>query len=87
MLRGAHQGSFKALDEDTNSFNAYYEGLREMIVRTGFHDLDLAVEEEMSLGGIIRLVDRLKSDFGYHFIITLAPVAAAFANEGAPIWV
>lgn len=31
----------------------------------------------MSLPGVIRLIDRLKSDFGPSFLITLAPVATA----------
>lgn len=47
----------------------------------GFDGLDLDVEEEMSLGGVIRLIDRLKSDFGPQFIITLAPVAAALLSD------
>ncbi|KMU83223.1 hypothetical protein CIHG_01005 [Coccidioides immitis H538.4] len=34
----------------------------------------------MSLDGIIRLIDRLKSDFGDEFIITLAPVATAMVH-------
>lgn len=81
MLGGASQGSFRALDGDTVSFNAYYGPLREMVVRTGLQGLDLDVEEEMSLAGIIRLIDRLKSDFGPDFIITLAPVVTALQNK------
>ncbi|KAJ2987884.1 hypothetical protein NUW58_g4266 [Xylaria curta] len=38
------------------------------------------VEEDMSLAGIIRLIDRLRADFGPSFIITLAPVAAALLD-------
>jgi chitinase len=36
----------------------------------------------MSLHGIIRLIDRLKTDLGDNFIITLAPVAAALLGIG-----
>jgi hypothetical protein len=49
-----------------------------MIQSTNLNDLDLDVEEAMSLGGIIRLVDRL---IGPSFIITLAPVATALQNQ------
>jgi chitinase len=80
MLGGAHPGSFTVLDGDTKSFNTYYEPLRQMLVWTGLDGLDLDVEEEMSLPGIIRLIDRLKSDFGQDFLITLAPVATAMQN-------
>lgn len=36
----------------------------------------------MSLAGIVRLIDRLRADFGPGFIITLAPVAAALVEGG-----
>lgn len=36
----------------------------------------------MSLAGIVRLIDRLRADFGPAFIITLAPVAAALVEGG-----
>lgn len=52
-----------------------------MIQSTNLNDLDLDVEEAMSLGGIIRLVDRLNADFGPSLIITLAPVATALQNQ------
>jgi len=81
MLGGAAQGSFSALDGDLSSFNASYIPLRHMIQSTNLNGLDLDVEEAMSLGGIIRLVDRLHADFGPSFIITLAPVATALQNQ------
>ena len=81
MLGGAAQGSFSALDGDLSSFNAFYTPLRHMIQSTKLNGLDLDVEEAMSLGGIIRLVDRLHADFGPSFIITLAPVATALQNQ------
>ena len=81
MLGGAHLGSFRALDGDTKSFNSYYDPLRQMIASVGLNGLDLDVEEEMSLPGIIRLIDRLKLDFGANFLITLAPVATALQSR------
>jgi len=77
MLGGAAKGSYLKLDGDLASFLAYYEPLREMIQSTNLDGLDLDVEEDMSLAGIVRLIDQLRHDFGASFIITLAPVATA----------
>ncbi|KAL8848957.1 MAG: hypothetical protein Q9221_006051 [Calogaya cf. arnoldii] len=77
MLGGAAHGSFQRLDGTDAEFEEYYVPFRDMVKECGFDGLDLDVEEEMSLLGIIRLIDRLKTDFGEHFLITLAPVATA----------
>lgn len=81
MLGGAARGSFLKLDGREEGFEAFYQPLREMILFAQLDGLDLDVEEAMSLGGIIRLVDRLRHDFGSEFIITLAPVAPGMRNE------
>ncbi|KAG4442019.1 hypothetical protein IFR05_002487 [Cadophora sp. M221] len=81
MLGGAAKGSFTRLDLDEASFEAYYIPLRNLIRERNLDGLDLDVEESMTLAGIIRLIDRLKSDFGNDFIITLAPVAAALMSD------
>ncbi|KAH7165799.1 family 18 glycoside hydrolase [Dactylonectria macrodidyma] len=80
MLGGAAQGSYKRLDADEAQFERYYGPVRDMIREHTLDGLDLDVEEEMSLGGIVRLIDRLRSDFGPDFIITLAPVAMALLD-------
>lgn len=77
MLGGAAQGSFTRLDQSEAEFEAYYLPLRAMIRMHNLDGLDLDVEEDMSLSGVIRLVDRLKADFGDAFLLTLAPVAPA----------
>lgn len=82
MLGGAAQGSFRRLDGDQEQFERYYSPLLSMIRRRGLEGLDLDVEEDMSLQGIIRLIDRLKADQGDDFIITLVPVAAAMLGIG-----
>ncbi|PGH27190.1 hypothetical protein AJ80_01147 [Polytolypa hystricis UAMH7299] len=84
MLGGAAKGSFERLDKSEGEFEMYYGPLRDMIRTHGLDGLDLDVEEEMSLPGIIRLIDRLKSDFGNEFIITLAPVATALVDRELP---
>jgi len=81
MLGGAAKGSFTRLDQNEATFDAHYIPLRNMIRERGLDGLDLDVEEPMSLAGVIRLIDRLKSDFGDAFIITLAPVAAALLSD------
>lgn len=58
-------------------FEEYYAPLHALIRAQNLDGLDLDVEEEMSLAGIIRLIDRLRTDFGPSFLITLAPVATA----------
>lgn len=77
MLGGAAKGSYRRLDGGDEEFERYYVPLRDVLRRHRLQGLDLDVEEAMSLEGIIRLIDRLKSDFGADFIITLAPVATA----------
>ncbi|VBB76027.1 Putative Glycoside Hydrolase Family 18 [Podospora comata] len=83
MLGGAAKGSFTRLDypSSTPDFEKYYAPLAALIKEQSLDGLDLDVEEEMTLGGIIHLIDRLRSDFGPDFIITLAPVAAALLNH------
>ena len=81
MLGGAAKGSFTRLDLDDATFEAYYTPLRDLIIERGLDGLDLDVEEPMTLAGVIRLIDRLKVDFGEQFIITLAPVAAALQSD------
>ncbi|KAI5461538.1 family 18 glycoside hydrolase [Mariannaea sp. PMI_226] len=82
MLGGAAKGSYQRLDASQTQFELYYGPLKDMIRERALDGLDLDVEEEMSLSGIIRLIDRLRSDFGPSFIITLAPVAAALLSLG-----
>lgn len=87
MLGGAAKGTFARLDYSESRtdipiarFEAYYAPLRDMIRQYNLDGLDLDIEEEMSLPGVIHLIDRLKADFGQDFIITLAPVATALMN-------
>ncbi|KAI0881087.1 glycoside hydrolase family 18 protein [Annulohypoxylon maeteangense] len=80
MLGGAAKGSFTRLDQDQRTFEKYYAALSSLIQERDLDGLDLDVEEDMSLAGIVRLIDRLRADFGSSFLITLAPVAAALLD-------
>jgi hypothetical protein len=79
MLGGAAQGSFQRLD---TSFSTYYPLLRNVIRTYHLNGVDLDVEESMSLAGIERVIDALRTDFGSSFLITLAPVASALSGGG-----
>ena len=81
MLGGAAQGTFIKLDGNIESFEAYYSLLYQMVSWTGLDGLDIDVEEAMSIAGIIRLIHRLKLDFGQDFLITLPPIATAMVNQ------
>ncbi|KAI1824829.1 glycoside hydrolase superfamily [Xylaria intraflava] len=82
MLGGAGTGSYQRLDGDDTSFETYYAPLHDLIGSHNIQGLDLDVEETFSLDGVIRLIDRLKADFGDDFIISLAPVASALTEGG-----
>ncbi|KAI1149901.1 glycoside hydrolase family 18 protein [Nemania diffusa] len=80
MLGGAARGSYARLDRDQATFERYYAPLAALVRERGLDGLDLDVEEPMSLAGVVRLIDRLRADFGAAFLITLAPVAAALLD-------
>ncbi|OCL12738.1 glycoside hydrolase family 18 protein, partial [Glonium stellatum] len=81
MLGGAAPGSFTKLDGSDENFEFYYEPLLDVLRNQHFDGIDLDVEENMSLEGIIRLIDRLRTDLGSDFLITLAPVATALIGQ------
>lgn len=83
MLGGAAKGTYckETLDSDDDAtFERYYGAVRDMVRERGLDGLDLDVEEPMRLGGVVRLIDRLRKDFGKDFLITLAPVAPALLD-------
>jgi hypothetical protein len=98
LLGGAAKGTYKILDvrdaERHNDgkvdadFERHYAVLKSFVHERKLDGLDLDVEEEMSLQGILRLIDRLHSDFDHTrpegFVITLAPVAAALLYPHVP---
>ena len=80
MLGGAAPGTYERLDKDDATFERYYAPVRDLVRERELDGLDLDVEEPMSLGGVIRLIDRLRADFGPEFLISMAPVAAALLD-------
>lgn len=67
MIGGAAAGSFERLDGDDASFEKYYAPIHDLVGSHNIQGLDLDVEENFSLSGVIRLIDRLKTDFGEDF--------------------
>lgn len=83
MLGGAAKGTYARLSGSDAAFEAYYLPLRDLVRERALDGLDLDVEEETPLPAIVRLVDRLRADFGPAFIISLAPVASALLDPRA----
>ncbi|HZE40791.1 MAG TPA: glycosyl hydrolase family 18 protein [Stackebrandtia sp.] len=79
MVGGAAKGSFQRLDTD---FDTYYPVLRDLVSKYKLDGVDLDVEEDMSLAGIEKVIDALRTDFGDGFIVTLAPVATDLSGGG-----
>lgn len=84
LLGGAARGSFTRLDGDAESFEEHYTPLRDFVRWAGLDGVDLDVEEGVSLAGMVRLVMRLRRDFGVRFLITAAPVASALLEMAGP---
>ncbi|RYO81521.1 hypothetical protein DL764_009754 [Monosporascus ibericus] len=82
MVGGAAPGSWPRLGGDEANFELYYGHLRDFVGTYNIHGLDLDVEQSMPLSDIIRLIDRLRANFGDDFIISLAPVASALTEGG-----
>ncbi|KAK8117976.1 uncharacterized protein PG998_006257 [Apiospora kogelbergensis] len=82
MVGGAAPGTFRRLDGDAAQFERHYAPLRDFLAGYQLQGVDLDVEEAMSLAGIVRLIDRLRADFGPGFVISLAPVGYALQGGG-----
>lgn len=75
MVGGWAPGTMCKLDGD--DFDTYYPVFRDFLRAHAIQGVDIDVEQDMSLEGVIRLIDQLRADFGPEFDIILAPVASA----------
>lgn len=75
MVGGWAPGTTAKLDGA--DFERFYPVLRDFLRAHDLDGIDIDVEQDMSLDGVIRLIDALRADFGPGFSIVLAPVASA----------
>lgn len=81
MLGGAAKGSFERLGGSDEECEAYYAPLRTLLQHHPLDGLDLDIEEPVPLSTPVRLLTRLRADFGPSFLLTLAPVATALLPD------
>ena len=75
-------GSGSAFTDLFNNFDVYYPLLVETIKNHNvIGGIDLDVEEEASIENIKMLIDRLNTDFGKDFIISMAPVQGSLEYD------
>ena len=73
MLGGAACCSYRSL---FGNWNKLYPVLKQTLRNYHFNGINLDIEESVALSDVQRLINRLSSDFGSKFEITLAPVAS-----------
>ena len=79
LMMGGAGGAYHELFSD---FDCYYGLLDRLIQTHAFIDgIDLDVEEPTDIENIKKLITRLDYDFGFDFIITMAPVAYALQTD------
>ena len=80
LMIGGAGGAYGAL---FSNFETYYKLLFDLI--TQYKDIikgvDLDIEEYTDLLKVRMLIDRLSYDFGYDFIITMAPIAPSMYSD------
>jgi chitinase len=83
LMVGGAGGAFQQLFVD---FEKYYKMLFDLIddKKDIIKGVDLDIEEEVDINNVIKLINRLKSDFGKDFIISMAPIESSLEtdNEG-----
>ncbi|KAI1373909.1 glycoside hydrolase [Hypoxylon crocopeplum] len=72
---------------NVSTFNSYYSVLHDALRTYGFDGVDMDIEDytdhnpsAIGLDAVVRLIKRLRADFGPDFVITLAPVSTALAG-------
>ena len=81
VMMGGAGYAYRALFSD---FNTYYPLLKEMIDgKPWISGIDLDIEEETDLKNVQMLINRLVSDFGPEFTITMAPISSSLEEDGS----
>lgn len=81
-VSGMMLGAFRALSGNDTWFETNYAILHDGIKKHKLDGLDIDVEtaDAITLDEVIRLIDRLRKDFGPTFLITMSPVAEALSG-------
>ena len=75
-------GAGLAFQEMFSNFDLYYGFLKKTLLSHPYiSGVDLDIEESVNLDDIIKLVNKLKIDFGDKFLISFAPVAFALQTN------
>ncbi|KAI1453374.1 glycoside hydrolase [Annulohypoxylon moriforme] len=72
---------------NNSTFDAYYSVLHDTLKKYNFGGMDFDIEDytdgnthAIKLDPVVKLVQRLRKDFGQDFVITLAPISTAMAG-------
>ena len=82
LMVGGAGGAYEQLFED---FEKYYKMLADLIKnKPMIKGVDLDIEESVDINNVVKLINRLKNDFGKDFIISMAPIESSMEtdNEG-----
>jgi hypothetical protein len=81
-VSGMMLGAFGTLSGNDTWFETNYAFLHDGIKKHKLDGLDIDVEttDAITLDEVIRLIDRLRKDFGPGFLITMSPVAEALSG-------
>ena len=81
LMIGGAGGAYENLFKD---FDNYYKLLKDTIKKHNIiTGVDLDIEEEVDINNVKRLINKLVSDFGEDFIITMAPVSSSLMTDGS----
>ena len=69
---------------DSDRFEELYLPLRKILVLDTFNGIDLNFNQRTTINSIVRLIDRLRTDFGKQFLITVSLPVAAFQGKDHP---
>jgi len=80
LMIGGAGGAYEAL---FSNFEVCYPLLKQLLEKHSFiSGIDLDIEEHVDINDVKKLMNKLISDFGEGFTITMAPVSDSLINDG-----
>lgn len=75
-------GAGGAFEQMFTNFDKYYKMLYDLIKNKKIIEgVDLDIEEEVDINNIIKLINRIRKDFGENFIISMAPIQSSLETD------